>query len=285
LNWRLEDGASPEPHPLNLIILSANHRTGSTLLQRICNARKGTLIWGEQGSLLTHFVNIYNSVVRTSLFGRQEREDYFSQGENPNLWIANMCPEIEYAQSGLIRSIRTFYGAFFAAYRNTHDILGFKEVQYGREELELLCVCYPKAQFLLLIRNPLDTWRSTPREWYPSLDYWIDKWIEKVQCFMEFNQKRSNCHLLRYEDLLLKKRTTISILHKVAKISHEQFSSVLKHKTGSSRKEISESDREAILERCCDTMKAVGYDPYLKDQAEDPAATQTEDRFARAIAA
>ena len=67
-----------------------------------------------------------------------------------------MCPELACLQQAVVNSARTLMNTLYGRYRKDHDILGFKEVQYGRDELELLRKCYPKAQFLLLLRNPLD---------------------------------------------------------------------------------------------------------------------------------
>ena len=97
LSWRLP-AASADAAFLDLFVLSPVHRTGSTLLQRICNSRKGTLIWGEQGGVLTQFAAVFVNATAFSALGESEREQYFGQGENPNLWIANMCPEMECVQ-------------------------------------------------------------------------------------------------------------------------------------------------------------------------------------------
>ena len=98
--WRLREKSPPAAAALNLIILSANHRAGSTLLQRICNARKGTLIWGEHGGALRYFSEIYASAGYFAVAGAQERDDYFRQDENPNLWIASMSPGVGVRPTG-----------------------------------------------------------------------------------------------------------------------------------------------------------------------------------------
>jgi hypothetical protein len=259
LSWQFKEESSFNFQGLDLILLSANHRTGSTLLQRICNARKGTLIWGEHAGALSYFTDIYRRAAYFSQEGQQHREAYFGQGENPNCWIAMMCPELEYVQRAVIDSAKAFLHSFYGQYRGCHDILGFKEVLYGRDELELLCKCYPNAQFLLLVRNPVDSWKSTPLDWYVSIEDWITKWSDKVHCFLDFAQRDSRCHLLRYEDLIRQKKSSLAILSEVAKVSTEQISMVLTHKIGSSSKDISESDRDTILECCREPMENLGY--------------------------
>ena len=167
LSWPLKAETQSNTRFIDLVILSPVHRSGSTLLQRICNSRKGTLIWGEHGGLLAHFANIYASAAYFSTAGSQERVDYFGQGENPNLWIADMCPDLDYVQMAVVDSARAFLKTFYGQYREQHDILGFKEVHYRREELDLIRACCPETEIVFLVRNPLDTWKSTPRRLVP----------------------------------------------------------------------------------------------------------------------
>ncbi|MEN6458307.1 MAG: sulfotransferase [Thermoguttaceae bacterium] len=259
LRWNLGESASAGDNFINLIILSANHRAGSTLLQRICNARKGTLVWGEHGGLLNHYAAIYMDAAYFSTAGSEEHERYFGGGEDPNLWIANMCPAVEYAQQAVVESARAFLRTFYGQYREHHDILGFKEVAYARPELELLRRCYPKAQILFLVRNPMNTWRSTPRSWYPSLDDWMTKWNASTRCFRDFAQEDANSHLIRYEDIVRKEPATLAVLAESAKVFDEHLSLVLGHKLGSHNAGISDAERERIADRCRESMELFGY--------------------------
>ncbi len=258
--WRLRKESPPDAPALNLFILSANHRAGSTLLQRICNARKGTLIWGEHGGVLKYFSDIYATAGYFALAGTQERDQYFRQDENPNLWVASMSPELEYVQRAILSSARQFLATLYAQYHEGHDILGFKEVQYDYGEMQLLRRCYPQAHVLLLIRNPLNTWRSTPRDWwYVSLEEWTAKWNQIARCFRDAAKMDAHCHLIRYEDLIRQDEKTMAILAEVAKVSRQQVSAVLAHKIGSVNAGLSESEQDAILERCREPMETFGY--------------------------
>lgn len=258
--WSLPDELPPDAEFLDLLILSPVHRTGSTLLQRICNSRKGTLIWGEHGGVLTRFSAIFTDTALFSLAGQGERELYFGQDENPNLWIASMCPGLECVQQSLVNSARALLSTLYGQHRKTHDILGFKEVQYGVAELGLLRRCYPKAQFLLLLRNPLNVWKSTPKDWYPSFDHWIDRYNSGAADYRNFAKNDPNCHLIRYEDLIGKRPETLDTVADVARLSHEQISQVLAHKIGSSRGvSLADADRDVILDRCRDAMEILGY--------------------------
>lgn len=262
LAWPLDhenDGPSADAKFINLIILSATQRAGSTLLQRICNTRRGTLIWGEHGGMLAHFCDIYWCAAYFSSVGGLERDAYFQQGENPNVWIASMSPELSYARRAIIHSARALLNTYYSQYREGRDILGFKEVAYGRSELELLRRCYPEAHILCLVRHPFHTWRSTPRSWCPSLDRWTTKWNEVVKCFRDFTESDGRSHLIRYEDLIRQEAGVMDSLAKAAKVTPEQVASVLAHKIGSNNAELGEADRMAILSHCSEQMNALGY--------------------------
>jgi hypothetical protein len=259
LNWRLDDKTRSDPDFIKLIILSAVHRSGSTLLQRVCNARKGTLIWGEHGGLLTPFAEIYVNAAFYSAAGTQERIQYFSRGENPNLWIGSICPELDYVRQAVVESARAFLNTMYGQYRENHDIIGFKEVHYARREYELLRRCYPQAEILFLVRNPLNTWNSTPRSWYPSFEAWMEKWRLNTQYFMALARTDARCHLLRHEDVVAQEKETLAILAEAAKISTKQAALVLRNKIGSAHVGIDEIERRTIIQECGKTMAALGY--------------------------
>ncbi|MGO4373462.1 hypothetical protein AB4Z21_22395 [Paenibacillus sp. MCAF20] len=72
---------------MNVILSAATHRSGSTLVQRILNARPQTLIWGEHLGVLSQFHAIYRKVQTLSEKGKSSRQAYFQSGENPKLLL------------------------------------------------------------------------------------------------------------------------------------------------------------------------------------------------------
>ena len=188
-----------------------------------------------------------------------EREEYFARGEDPNLWTANMCSDVDYVKLAVVKSARTMLNTLYRQHRESHDIVGFKEVQYGRAEAELLRKCYPEAKMLFLVRHPFNMWNSTPRDWYPSFEAWISAWNTTARDFMLLARTEPNCHLIRYEDLVQKEPKTLDILSDVAQVTREQILNVLGHKIGSGRVGISDAERRAILEGCREPMEALGY--------------------------
>jgi hypothetical protein len=257
--WPTQNDSASDDRFIKLVILSVVHRAGSTLLQRLCNARKGTLVWGEHGGVLQHYADIYAGAAYFSAAASHERDAYFSGQEDPNCWIANMTPDLEYVQQATVESARTFLNTLYGQYGETHDMIGFKEVRYVRGEIELLRKCYPEASILLLFRNPLNTWNSTPREWYPSFETWVSKWNRNAKCFLDFSKSDPHCHLLRYEDLIHREKSTMDMLSDVAKITPEHIAQVMSHKIGSAHWGISESERQTILEQSHEMMTALRY--------------------------
>ncbi|WP_432401152.1 sulfotransferase [Wukongibacter sp. M2B1] len=246
---------------MDLIISAVSQRTGSTLLQRIFNKRKNTLIWGEHGGVLKVYLNIYETTSYFSLVSKQERNNYFEKGEDPNQWIANMTPEDKYVKAAVVNSLRTFLDSLYMQYRDSHDIIGFKEVHYGRE-LELLRDCYPFANIILLVRNPIDIWKSLPHKknnlWI-SLEELIKEWNEKTSLYLEYQKKYNNFYLVRYEDIVRKKTSTIELISKLGKLSLGDIDEVLECKLYSTSKEIPQQDREMIVKGCSESMKKLGY--------------------------
>jgi hypothetical protein len=258
-SWGIKQSGPSDDSFLSLLILASAPRSGSTLLQRICNARKGTLIWGEHNGALSHYADIYRKVSHSSINGAVQREEFFGQAENPNLWTANMCADLDCVQNAIVESARSLLNTLYGQYMASHDIVGFKEVRYGAAEVELLRQCYPNAQILLLVRHPGDTWNSTPPEWFPSFDEWVAAWNTTTSDFKVLANTTPNCHLIYYENLVKKDPKTLQIIAETARISQTKILEVLAHKIGSNPRRIDAAEREMVAARCANVMQWLGY--------------------------
>lgn len=243
---------------LDLIISAVTHRTGSTLLQRICNERKKTIIWGEHWGIVYNFSKIYKKIQCYSKKGAQVRELYFSE-KKPNLWTANLFPEIQYTEKAIISSLKTFFKKLYMDHCQDFDIIGFKEVRYGEAELKLLRKCYPDIPIFLLIRNPIDCWKSLPESWKIPITQFVDKWTKNTSYYHKLNNKDSNTYLIRYEDIVDKKVKTINMIQSIAKVTKQQYEDVLKYKVHSFSSEIPENEYRFIKRHCKDLMIELGY--------------------------
>lgn len=251
--------------PLDLLISSATHRSGSTLVQRIFNARKKTLIWGENGGYLTDFCNIYKNALHYSKTFGDVRESYFNEGQNPNQWLACMTPKPEVLRHSIIHSVKALdHLMYVEEYKDTFDMIGYKEVRYGREELEWFRACYPDCPVILLVRHPASVWKSLSRrakkERYGSIEGFCKLWSDHVNEYVELSEKDSKMHLMRYEDLVSRKKETLKFIKTIGKLTDGDIEKVLAVKISSSSKPIPQKVSQRITKLCEVAMKKVGYD-------------------------
>ncbi|MGV3487693.1 MAG: sulfotransferase [Tuberibacillus sp.] len=250
---------------MDILISSGTHRSGSTLLQRMFNARKKTLVWGENGGCLTDFCNIYNQALHYSEHFGDVRESYFNEGQDPNQWIACMTPPKDILRRTLIQTIKDFhYNLYVKEYEQDFDMIGYKEVRYGAEELELFRECYPDAPVILLIRHPVDVWKSVSRrarkERYGSVEGFCDLWKGRVTEYLEMNAKDPNMHFIRYEDMIGQNNETISLIKELGQLTDEDIKRVLDVVISSSKKKTPPKDIAKINELCEGVMMEVGYE-------------------------
>lgn len=250
---------------MDLLISSATHRSGSTLIQRIFNARVKTLIWGENGGCLTDYCNIYNNALHYSETFKDVRNSYFNEGQNPNQWIACMTPRQEVLRKAVIQSIKTLNDQLYVdEHKDTFDMIGYKEVRYGNEELELFRECYPDCPIILLIRHPVSVWKSvSPRskkERYGSFEGFSHLWINRVEEYLELSAKDPDMHFIRYEDVIAKDPKTLNLIKTIGRLKDEQIEKVLVVKVSSSSKPIPRGVNNGIIKLCKNTMIKAGYD-------------------------
>ena len=153
--------ADPTDDPESpIFLLSAGWRSGSTMLQRLLMSDPGVLIWGEPYDECGLIQAMADSA--KAFRPGWPPKDYFYDGTPPDQltgeWIANLFPGLEDWRRGQ----RALFDTMFAqpARRAGAKRWGIKEVRLTSEHALYLRWLYPRAKFLLLIRNPLDAWRS-----------------------------------------------------------------------------------------------------------------------------
>jgi hypothetical protein len=242
---------------MDIVISAATHRAGSTLVQRIFNARPETLIWGEHDGILTAFLRTQRRLVEFAERAERERHNYFASGESPNVWTASMTPPLPLIEQAFNRSLKSYLDTLYVD--ETHDVVGFKEVRYGQPEIDLLLSLYPSLRIILLTRHPVTTWQSVPSGWFHSLDHFVHTWNTHTEEYLAYAQNRSNCTLIRYEDLVSVEPDTVKTICKLAQISEQTLSGVLSHKLNSTSRPISASDEKALRNGCAAMMSALNY--------------------------
>jgi hypothetical protein len=251
---------------MDILISAATHRSGSTMLQRIFNTRVETLIWGEHNGVLSDFCKLKKKLNDYSSKFKDQRRTYFNTNENSSNWIASMNPSNEFIDLAVHQSVKAFLDNLYTEHSNTHDIIGFKEVRYSRNELELFRKCYPDAKIILLVRDPRDVWKSHDlgcrRAFYNnSLIRFTQRWTNHVSYYINFANNDPNAYLIKYEDIIERKPETLSVILDTAKITIEELNSVLNVKIPGPIKKgtCSPNERYQIENRCKDLMKQLNY--------------------------
>jgi hypothetical protein len=243
---------------MDIVISAIAHRTGSTLLQRIFNRRSRTLIWGEHGGAITHFVAGFALAEHFSVRGEKEKHSYLASDDKSAAWTARMCPSPDYVREAEVRCIRAFLDTMYQDQRDDHDLIGFKEVRYGRGELELLHRAYPAARFILLVRDPVAVWRSMP-DWGKSLDEVIEIYNTNGPVYMEL-AKRDGFHLVRYEDVVEKRPAILDLLSSLSRLPVKEITEVIDgKKLRSTAHEVPAGDVERVRRDCAAVMSELGY--------------------------
>jgi sulfotransferase family protein len=144
-----------------IFLLAAGWRSGSTLLQRILVTDPRLLLWGEPLGEMALVSGMAGMLTRLSTFPSlaerwAEKKELFSSLATS--WIASLYPPGKDLRLGLLALFDQWLGQ--PARERGFERWGFKEVRLGATEATLLHWLYPKAKFVLLVRNPYDCYRS-----------------------------------------------------------------------------------------------------------------------------
>jgi len=193
-----------------IFVLSTGWRAGSTFVQRILATNKELMMWGEP----YHRSNLIEGLMGqlAPLSNTWPLKEYYAdsfEGDLSEQFSANCWPNLD----NLRVAHQQYWLSLFSkpAIDNNYKNWGIKEVRWGEEHIEYLRWLFPKAKFLLLCRNPIDSYESFysyPRagflQWpiQPILtarDYG-KMWVKRI-CEFEKQSKKENTLFLRYEDL------------------------------------------------------------------------------------
>lgn len=243
---------------MDLVISAIAHRTGSTLVQRIFNRRARTIVWGEHGGALTHMAAGFAEAERFCRKGEKEKRAYLESADKAGAWTARMSPSPEHLEAAVTASVRAFLDTYYREMRDEKDLVGFKEVRYGRAELDLVRRAYPDIRVVLLLRDPVDVWRSMP-DWGRSLEGLIADYDRRAIEYAELAE-RPGYFLLRYEDVVAKAPGALALLSELARLTPEEITDVVDGKRlRSTRHEVPAADVQRIRRECAGAMERLGY--------------------------
>jgi hypothetical protein len=198
----------------NPVIILAMGRSGSTLLMRLLNCSPDIVIWGEHNGFLTAFGRAFHAL--TCAFAK----DCMHNSERFVETVLNQQPIIlgrgerwscewvnGFTKTDVLSAFRTLIVDLLAERVPNRVRWGFKEIRYHGEEIDFLRTLFPRAQFVLLLRNPVHVLQSIsrhftrgdPKRSAQSMLRYID-FLTLIQ--KQFEQKRQDVLICHYELLL-----------------------------------------------------------------------------------
>jgi hypothetical protein len=242
----------------SLLISGSSPRCGSTWVQRIVHAATDIFIWGESFSLVKFLSYIHAECCDNDRVRSQETEDFYRSGQDPRTWVANINPPID--------SLREGMRAFFARYYGTADRprYGWKEVRYGRPELEFLWKLFPGVKVILLVRNPIDVIRSLRgKEWFGNLEVegtlemTCSGWARLTSDYLAL-RGRPEVFFVRYEDV---RERLGELLEFVGGRDGDRLKMAVESVVGNapSPPPLPKEDGRLVLKLCHREMRALGY--------------------------
>jgi hypothetical protein len=205
------------------IFLFGSGRCGSTLVQRAINAHPEVVMYGEHEGFLGPVANSYHKLTQTK---DVERFVFGDEAVSPDLihgpikdsnvdicWVNNFTREDVY------REHRNLVLNLLTRGLDLDEVhWGFKEIRYrkGQHTLWFLREMFPNCQFVILLRDPLDTIVSGFLAWenptallqeenrvMTMASNRIDGWNEKYGYLMNYARNNPDGLLVvKYEELV-----------------------------------------------------------------------------------
>lgn len=141
------------------IIILSTGRAGSTLLQKLLNTHHEMVIWGEHAGILNQLMNMSKVVSTIEWIPEKEPKGNWLLQKNRPLnekrWTAW---DGSFSKDSFHNHIKKFLDDLFNKEVPENIRWGFKEIRYCNiEVMDFISKIYPHAQFILLLRNPIDS--------------------------------------------------------------------------------------------------------------------------------
>lgn len=143
-----------------IFLLATGWRTGSTLMQRVLVTDSSLILWGEPHgrmgflSRLGDLLASFDRVIAPDEVILKAKADMMLSGE----WIANLYPPTSVIRQALQSMVYDWLAQ--PAKELGYTRWGMKEVRLGYAEAALLLWLFPEAKFVVITRDPYDSYRS-----------------------------------------------------------------------------------------------------------------------------
>jgi len=146
----------------NPVIILTTGRSGSTLLQKLLNTNTDLIIWGEHLGILNQLMNAWKAVQQSQWIPESQARGQWLLSDRWDLhadrWTAW---DGSFSKRDFIEHLKGFTDNLFCRNVTENCRWGFKEIRYSKIEImEFILELYQNAQFILLLRDPVDSCAS-----------------------------------------------------------------------------------------------------------------------------
>jgi len=216
---------TPKAQTISPIFITApTARNGVTLLQRLLNSSGRCVVYGENVTLTCTLPQICQSESDTHRrLGealRASRERFLREG--PEYWSSDLWPDHE-------RFMLLMFGSFFRAIEHYEEQAaadgferwGIKNPMRSPEMIQRLRVLLPRARFLFIHRDPIETARSAKARRFvrdaEDVREWARQWLTHTETVLA--DRRPDTLVVPYAALLADPENWIARLERFAGVA------------------------------------------------------------------
>ena len=256
-----------DPSPPTLLIAASMHRSGSTLLQRYVTASTETFVWGENGFLVQSLRRAHESWPQRTHDARGYDRVMVDPTVVERAFMPNLSPPLDRVTEAVRGAVIRIYGELPAGF----TAWGWKDVGYGRGDIDFVRELFPDLDVVLLVRNPWCVARSIRRKgwidrrgYFEGMEEVARTWAERTAHYRELaSVDDPNVLLLRYEHL---DRQIVELNRFLgAAAGGDVWERISKRRLGTaprlSRFDLTAEDVETITSIAGDVASELGYEP------------------------
>lgn len=212
----------------------------------------------------------YGNFRRNQYVHEEETRQFLSSNQDPTAWVANINPPF----SNLQDANRAFFSEFYKGTNRSQ--YGWKEVHYGRSELEFLRELFPEIKIILLVRNPLTVAASLSKlgwigryEDTPNLGMVAELWGERTSDYIALKNE-PGFFFIRYEDIRAKLDEILAFVGGARTEALQRALDTYVSKTEDTSSALSGEEKDLIVSICGPEMIQLGYLENLPDIKPNP---------------
>ena len=264
-----------------IFVVGLTWRNGTTALQRMLNASGEIFVWGEPWPS-THRLQQLRQAYQELENGERASEVLDKEPKDlSKSWTATVQP----SSSDFIGAVQVFYHRYFGSEISRREIprWGIKEVHLGKEDLDWLSILFPESPFVILHRNPIDSWlsyinahRGYGRGWRQpnsnepirTANEYVNHWNSRAKGILEFYASHQRLvKLMPFHELQFNPELILGETFEFCDLSTKNIRQSLeasKHKLGNSSDRaanysLRDQDKDILIKQCSSLAEQFGY--------------------------